>query len=85
MCSIAGRSSDWSDHALWWPEKRQWLTRSRSTLEQYDIQANCILHFVPMHRNIKLQLPDLQLIDMRVDFSSRVLAVVIRLCRELSK
>uniref|UniRef100_A0A915JK29 Kindlin-2 N-terminal domain-containing protein n=1 Tax=Romanomermis culicivorax TaxID=13658 RepID=A0A915JK29_ROMCU len=27
-------TKDWSDHALWWPERNKWLTHTRSTLDQ---------------------------------------------------
>lgn len=43
-------SKDWSDHALWWPEKRRWLTHTRSTLDQIGITANCNLEFTPQHK-----------------------------------
>ncbi len=76
---------DWSDHALWWPEKTRWLHRSRSTLDQYTVQADAKLHFTPMHKVLRVQLPDLQILDMRVDFSSNVFNAVINLCKELGK
>ncbi|XP_053405406.1 fermitin family homolog 2-like isoform X1 [Mercenaria mercenaria] len=74
---------DWSDHALWWPEKNRWLKRSRSTLDQYGVQADAKLHFTPMHKNLRVQLPDLQILDMRPDFSSEVFHSVQFLCKEL--
>lgn len=74
---------DWSDHALWWPEKNRWLKRSRSTLDQYSVQADAKLHFTPMHKNLRVQLPDLQIMDMRVNFSSDVFNSVIHLSKEL--
>ncbi|XP_067682931.1 fermitin family homolog 2-like [Haliotis asinina] len=74
---------DWSDHLLWWPEKNMWLDRTRSTLDQYNVQADARLHFTPMHKNLRVQLPDLQVLELRVDFSSRVFAAVISLCKEL--
>ncbi|VDO60857.1 unnamed protein product [Onchocerca flexuosa] len=43
-------SKDWSDHALWWPEKRRWLTHTRSTLDQIGVTANCNLEFTPQHK-----------------------------------
>ncbi|XP_033736193.1 LOW QUALITY PROTEIN: fermitin family homolog 2-like [Pecten maximus] len=74
---------DWSDHSLWWPERNTWLTRSRSTLNQYNVQADAKLHFTPMHKNVRVQLPDLQIIDQRMDFSRNVFSAVILLCKEL--
>ena len=74
---------DWSDHGLWWPEKNMWLSRTRSTLDQYGVQADARLLFTPMHKNLRLQLPDLQVMDMRVDFSTNVFSAVIKVCKEL--
>ncbi|CAG5134857.1 unnamed protein product, partial [Candidula unifasciata] len=74
---------DWSDHALWWPEKNKWLLRSRNTLDQYNVQADAKLQFTPMHKNLKVQLPDLQILDMRVDFSTKCFSTVVQTCKEL--
>lgn len=76
-------AADWSDHALWWPDKNQWLLRSRSTLDQYDVQADAKLLFTPMHKNVRLQLPDLQILDLRMNFSSKVFSAMTSLCKEL--
>lgn len=74
---------DWSDHALWWPEKNMWLTHTRSTLDQCGVQADAILHFTPMHKTLRVQLPDLQYFDLKVDFSVKTFASVVNLCKEL--
>ncbi|XP_064624123.1 fermitin family homolog 2-like [Lineus longissimus] len=74
---------DWSDHALWWPEKNMWLKKPRLTLDQYGVQADAKLEFTPMHKNIRLQMPDLQILDVKVDFSVDVFKSVIVLCKEL--
>ncbi|CAG0889074.1 unnamed protein product [Darwinula stevensoni] len=74
---------DWSDHGLWWPERNKWLTRTRSTLDQYSVQADAQLHFTPMHKMLRIQLPDLRYLDVRVDFSVKVFKAVIILCKEL--
>jgi kindlin 2 len=76
---------DWSDHGLWWPDKNLWLARTRSTLDQYGVQADAKLLFTPMHKYIRLLLPDLQECEMRVSFSTNVFAVVIKLCKELGQ
>lgn len=76
-------AADWSDHALWWPDKNQWLLRSRSTLDQYEVQADAKLLFTPMHKTVRLQLPDLQILEMRMNFSSKVFAAITSLCKEL--
>uniref|UniRef100_A0A1W7R995 Unc-112-related protein n=1 Tax=Hadrurus spadix TaxID=141984 RepID=A0A1W7R995_9SCOR len=74
---------DWSDHALWWPEKNMWLTHTRSTLDQCGVQADAVLHFTPMHKTLRVQLPDLQYFDLKVDFSVKTFASVVSLCKEL--
>lgn len=74
---------DWSDHALWWPKKNMWLCRTRSTLDQCGIQADALLHFTPMHKYLKLQLPDLRFIDIKADFSAKTFTAVKKLCKEL--
>ena len=74
---------DWSDHALWWPQKNMWLTRTRSTLNQYGVQADALLYFTPMHKVLRIQLPDLRFLDMRVDLSVKCFAAVKGLCKEL--
>jgi len=74
---------DWSDHALWWPAKNSWLTRTRSTIDQYGVQADALLHFTPMHKTLRVQLPDLRYLDCRVDFSIKTFNAVINLCKEL--
>ncbi|MFH4979925.1 hypothetical protein AB6A40_006634 [Gnathostoma spinigerum] len=76
-------SRDWSDHALWWPEKRKWLTHTRSTLDQMGITAESNLEFTPQHKFAKVQLPDLQMIDARLDFSVNVVKATQQLCREI--
>ncbi|TKR67087.1 hypothetical protein L596_023291 [Steinernema carpocapsae] len=74
---------DWSDHALWWPEKCRWLTHTRSTLDQLGITAATYAEFTPMHKSVLVQLPDLQEIEMFLDFSVPVVRAVQELCREL--
>lgn len=74
---------DWSDHALWWPSKNMWLSRTRTTLDQYGVQADALLHFTPMHKTLRVQLPDLRFIDARVDFSIKTFTAVVQLCKEL--
>uniref|UniRef100_A0A0N5A855 PH domain-containing protein n=1 Tax=Syphacia muris TaxID=451379 RepID=A0A0N5A855_9BILA len=76
-------TKDWSDHALWWPDKRRWLTHTRSTLDQVGITANTVLEFTPQHKTARVQLPDLQMIDARLDFSVTVVRAVQQLCREI--
>ncbi|XP_022651904.1 unc-112-related protein-like isoform X1 [Varroa jacobsoni] len=75
--------NDWSDHALWWPEANKWLSRSRSTLDQYGVQADASLHFTPMHKVLKVQFPDLRILDCRVDYCVTAFSAVVKLCKEL--
>lgn len=79
-----GETQDWSDHALWWPDRRKWLKHTRSTLDQVGVTAATYLEFTPMHKFSRIQLPDLQVVDARLDFSISVLKVTQELCRELS-
>ncbi|TRY72192.1 hypothetical protein TCAL_00238 [Tigriopus californicus] len=75
---------DWSDHAIWWPEKNLWLDKTRLTLDQYNLTADAIIHFTPMHKMVRIQLPDLRYIDCNVDFSIRTFNAVIDICTELA-
>ncbi|XP_076312796.1 unc-112-related protein-like [Tachypleus tridentatus] len=74
---------DYSDHALWWPKKKKWLTATRSTLDQSGVQADSELHFTPMHKHLRIQLPDLRYIECKVDFSVKTFSAVVKLCKEL--
>ncbi|CAG9813834.1 unnamed protein product [Phaedon cochleariae] len=76
-------SMDWSDHALWWPEQNVWLTRTRSTLDQCGVHADALLHFTPMHKILRVQLPDLRYLEMRVDFSIKTFSSVTQVCKDL--
>ncbi|XP_017778906.1 PREDICTED: unc-112-related protein [Nicrophorus vespilloides] len=76
-------SMDWSDHGLWWPSRNCWLNHTRSTLDQCAVQADALLHFTPMHKNLRVQLPDLRCLDMRVNFSIKTFSTVIALCKDL--
>lgn len=62
-----------------------WLNKSRVTLNQYGVQAEAKLQFTPMHKTMKIQLPDLQLIDLKIDFSVNVFNAVIQLCKEMGE
>ena len=33
---------DWSDHAMWWPDRNIWLDKTRWTLDQYNITADAV-------------------------------------------
>lgn len=74
---------DWSDHALWWPARNMWLTRTKSTLDQVGLNADAFLHFTPMHKKLRVQMPDLRYIDCSVDFSTTTFSSVVSLCKGL--
>lgn len=76
---------DWSEHALWWPVQNKWLLRTRTTLDQCGVHADSILHFTPMKKKLRVQLPDLRYLDATVDFSVKTFNAVTHLCRELGK
>ncbi len=75
---------DWSDYALWWPSKKLWLLKTKFTLDQYGVQANEQLIFTPIHKNICLELPDLQRIELKLNFSINLLQLVQNICKNLS-
>ena len=75
-----GVARDWSDHALWWPQRKTWLLRSRVTLDVCGVQADSKLQFTPKHKNVHLQMPDLQFVDTTIDFSKKVFHAVTEVC-----
>ncbi|XP_071505739.1 fermitin family homolog 2-like [Diadema antillarum] len=79
----AGVQIDWSDHMVWWEEKKVWLKKTRLTLNNYGVQAGAKLHFTPCHKTLRVQLPDMQLIDLRVNFSKNIVYAVQEICSEL--
>ncbi|KAI6189766.1 hypothetical protein M3Y97_00044100 [Aphelenchoides bicaudatus] len=83
LVNEVGEERDWSDHALWWPDRRKWLKHTRSTLDQAGVTAATYLEFTPMHKQVRIQLPDFQIIDAMLDFSVPVLRVAQQLCSEL--
>jgi len=74
---------DWSDHAVWWPAKNIWLNNTRWTLDQYSITADEMLYFTPMHKTLRVQLPDLRFLDCKVDFAIKTFNSVVGLCTDL--
>lgn len=74
---------DWSDFAFWWPKKNCWLTKTRQTLNLCGVAADSYLNFIPMHKQLKVQLPDLSFVDARIDFSVECMKAVQLLCKEL--
>ncbi|KAH8379509.1 hypothetical protein KR009_005376 [Drosophila setifemur] len=77
------KPKDWSDYALWWPAKNVWLNRTGFSLDQCGVQADSELHYTPMHKILRVQLPDLRYLNCRVDFSTKTFAAVVNLCKQL--
>lgn len=75
---------DWSDYALWWPLKNNWLLKTRTTLEQYGLSSNDTLEFTTIHKNLRLRLPSFQTICVRVDFSTKLFQTLIQLCNDIN-
>ena len=80
---FADIAADWSDHGLWWPQKRQWLLKPRLTLDTIGVQGDAKLQFTPTHKKVRVQLPDLQFVDVSLDFSKPVFHAIQELCAEL--
>lgn len=75
--------TDWSDFSLWWPAKSIWLCKTKYTLDQYGVQGDALLHFTRMHKLLRVQLPDLQVLEMRVDFAQPLFHAVKSVCKQL--
>ena len=67
---------------MWHPEKKLWLLKPRVTLEAYGVLGDCSLQFTPVHKVLKLQMPDLQVVDMRLNFSFTVFHAIKELCSD---
>uniref|UniRef100_A0A8C3A2P8 FERM domain containing kindlin 1 n=1 Tax=Cyclopterus lumpus TaxID=8103 RepID=A0A8C3A2P8_CYCLU len=76
---------DWSDHALWWEQRKCWLLKTHWTLDKYGIQADATLRYTPQHKPLLLQLPNMKTIKMTVSFSSVVFKAVAEICQMLSE
>ncbi|XP_010776811.1 fermitin family homolog 1 [Notothenia coriiceps] len=75
---------DWSDHALWWEQRKCWLLKTHWTLDKYGIQADANLRYTPQHKPLLLQLPNMKTIKLTVSFSSVVFKAVSEICRILN-
>lgn len=75
---------DWSDHALWWEQKQQWLLRTAWTLEKCGIHADARLLFMPQHKPLRLGLPNGITLRLPACFSSPVFHTVLGICRMLN-
>ncbi|XP_041707142.1 fermitin family homolog 3 [Coregonus clupeaformis] len=75
---------DWSDHALWWEQKQQWLLRPSWTLEKYEIHADARLSLTPQHKTLRLGLPNGTTLRLQACFSRPVFQTVMGICRLLN-
>lgn len=41
ICLSTEAPQDWSDHALWWEQRKCWLLKTHWTLDKYGIQVIC--------------------------------------------
>ncbi|XP_055496408.1 fermitin family homolog 2 isoform X4 [Leucoraja erinacea] len=67
---------DWSDHALWWEKRKTWLLKTHWTLDKYGVQADAKLMYTPQHKVLRLQLPNMKTVKVKVNFSDRVFKAV---------
>uniref|UniRef100_H0X839 FERM domain containing kindlin 1 n=1 Tax=Otolemur garnettii TaxID=30611 RepID=H0X839_OTOGA len=77
-------SQDWSDFALWWEQKRCWLLKTHWTLDKCGVQADAKLLFTPQHKMLRLRLPNMKTVRLRVSFSAVVFKAVSDICRTLN-
>ncbi|KAG7314768.1 hypothetical protein KOW79_022071 [Hemibagrus wyckioides] len=75
---------DWSDHALWWEQKQQWLLRPTWTLDKYGIHADARLCLTPQHKPLRLGLPNGITIKLLVCFSGPMFRSVMGICKLLN-
>uniref|UniRef100_A0A674D2N1 FERM domain containing kindlin 3 n=1 Tax=Salmo trutta TaxID=8032 RepID=A0A674D2N1_SALTR len=75
---------DWSDHALWWEQKQQWLLRPSWTLEKYEIHADARLSLTPQHKPLRLGLPNGTTLRLQACFSRPVFQTVMGVCHLLN-
>uniref|UniRef100_A0A4W4G068 PH domain-containing protein n=1 Tax=Electrophorus electricus TaxID=8005 RepID=A0A4W4G068_ELEEL len=75
---------DWSDHALWWEQKQQWVLRTSWTLDKCGIHADARLLFTPQHKALRLGLPNGVTLRLRACFSSPVFRTVHGICQLLN-
>ncbi|GAB5569409.1 fermitin family homolog 1 isoform X1 [Prionailurus iriomotensis] len=77
-------SQDWSDFALWWEQKHCWLLKTHWTLDKYGVQADAKLLFTPQHKMLRLRLPNVKTVRLRVSFSAVVFKAVSDICKILN-
>ncbi|NWW50038.1 FERM1 protein, partial [Pedionomus torquatus] len=77
-------SQDWSDYALWWEQKKCWLLKTHWTLDKCGVQADAKLFFTTQHKMLRLRLPNMKTVRLKVSFSSVVFKAVRDICKILN-
>ncbi|XP_010072818.1 PREDICTED: fermitin family homolog 1 isoform X1 [Pterocles gutturalis] len=77
-------SQDWSDYALWWEQKKRWLLKTHWTLDKCGVQADAKLFFTTQHKMLRLRLPNMKTVRLKVSFSSMVFKAVSDICKILN-
>ncbi|NXI90318.1 FERM1 protein, partial [Psophia crepitans] len=77
-------SQDWSDYAFWWEQKKCWLLKTHWTLDKCGVQADAKLFFTTQHKMLRLRLPNMKTVRLKVSFSSMVFRAVSDICRILN-
>uniref|UniRef100_A0A8V5GCX8 Uncharacterized protein n=1 Tax=Melopsittacus undulatus TaxID=13146 RepID=A0A8V5GCX8_MELUD len=71
---------DWSDHALWWPQRRHWLLRSSRSLDALGVGGASRLRFTRQHRPLRLRMPHGRRLRMRLSFARALPHAVAEAC-----
>ncbi|NWU74304.1 FERM1 protein, partial [Onychorhynchus coronatus] len=77
-------SQDWSDYAFWWEQKKCWLLKTHWTLDKCGVQADAKLFFTPQHKMLRLRLPNMKTVRLKVSFSTMVFRAVSDICKILN-
>ncbi|XP_074786278.1 fermitin family homolog 3-like isoform X2 [Athene noctua] len=83
IVETVGVQRDWSDHALWWAQRRQWLLRPGRTLDALGVGGDARLRFTPQHRPLRLRLPNRRRLRLRLSFAQPLAHGVAQACRLL--
>ncbi|NWU26932.1 FERM1 protein, partial [Dyaphorophyia castanea] len=78
------RAQDWSDYAFWWEQKKCWLLKTHWTLDKCGVQADANLIFTTQHKMLRLRLPSMKTVRLKVSFSSMVFRAVSDICKMLN-
>ncbi|NWS35217.1 FERM1 protein, partial [Polioptila caerulea] len=77
-------AQDWSDYAFWWEQKKCWLLKTHWTLDKCGVQADAKLIFTTQHKMLRLRLPNMKTVRLKVSFSSMVFRAVSDICKMLN-